>query len=130
MGERNAVMQLIERIAEHYDVQEVPFGRAYKWSPELVVLECSKCAKRTTYQRSKILGSEVIVCECGKANTARIRAELVIQLLDEEEYKAHYHPWLHDTNEQVQQHLRNEATYPKNSPWRYNDVTARDGIEE
>jgi hypothetical protein len=26
MGERNAVMQVIERIAEHYNVQEVLFG--------------------------------------------------------------------------------------------------------
>jgi hypothetical protein len=31
MGERNTVMmQVIERIAEHYDVQEVPFGRDYR----------------------------------------------------------------------------------------------------
>jgi hypothetical protein len=84
-------MRVIERIAEHYDVQEVPFGRDYRWSPEQVVAEC-KCGKRTTLKRSKIIGSEVTSCECGKDNTATIREELVIQLLDEE-YEAHHHPW-------------------------------------
>jgi hypothetical protein len=92
MGERNTVMQVIERIAEHYDVQEVPFGRDYRWSPEQVVLECSKCGKKTTYKRSEILSSKVVCCECGKGDTARIREELVIRLLDEE-YEAHHHPW-------------------------------------
>jgi hypothetical protein len=86
-------MQVIERIPEHYDVEEMPFGRAYRWSPEQVILECSKCGKRTTYKRSQVIGSEVIRCECGKGNTARIREELVMQVLDEEEYDAHHHPW-------------------------------------
>ena len=85
-------MQLIERIAEHYDVQEVPFGRDYQCSPEQVVLECSKCAKRKTYYSSQILGSGVISCECGKTNTATLREELLIGLIDEE-YEAHHHPW-------------------------------------
>ena len=92
MGERNDVVQLIERIAEHYDVEEVPFGRDYQWSPEQVVLECSKCGKRTAYKRSQLIGSELISCECGHANTARVREELVVQLLDDE-YEAHHHPW-------------------------------------
>ena len=85
-------MKVFERIPEHYDVEEMPFGRDYRWSPEQVVLKCSKCGKRTTYKRSEILGSEVIRCECGKGNTARIKEELVIQFLDEE-YEAHHHPW-------------------------------------
>jgi hypothetical protein len=122
-------MRVIERVAEHYAVQEMPFGRDYKWSPEQVILECSKCGKKTTHKRSEIIGSEVISCECGKANTAHIREELVIQLIDEE-YDAHHHPWDHDAKAQAKQHLRDEAAYTKDSPWRYNDVTARNGIEE
>ena len=122
-------MRVIERVAEHYDLQESPFGRAYRWSPERVVLECSKCAKRTTYKRSELIGSEVSSCRCGKDNTARIREELVIQVIDEE-YEAHHHPWEHDAKAQAKQQLRNEAAYPKDSAWRYNDVTARNGIEE
>ena len=122
-------MRVIERVAEHYDLQEMPFGRIYQWSAEQVVLEC-KCGKKITLKRSEIIGSEVISCECGKDNTARIREELIFQLLDEEEYEAHHHPWRYDTREQAKQHLRNEAVYPKGSTWRYNDVTARNGIEE
>jgi hypothetical protein len=123
-------VRVIERIAEHYDVQESPFGRAYRWSPEQVVVECGKCAKRTTYKRSEIIGSEVIGCECGKANTARIREELVIRMLDQEEYEAHHHPWRHDIQAQAKQHLQDQAAYRKDSPWRYNDVTARNADEE
>ena len=122
-------MRVIERVAEHYAVQEMPFGRDYKWSPEQVILECSKCGKKTTHKRSEIIGSELISCECGKANTAHIREELVIQLIDEE-YDAHHHPWDHDAKAQAKQHLRNDAAYTKDSAWRYNDVTARHGIEE
>ena len=68
-------------------------------------------------------------CECGKANTARIREELVIQLLDEE-YETHHHPWFYDAQEQAKQHKRDEAAYPKESPWRYNDVTSGHMAEE
>ena len=118
-------MKVFERIAEHYDVQEMSFGRDYKWSPEQVILECSKCGKKITLKRSEIIGSEVISCECGKGNTARVREELLIQVRDEE-YEAHHHPWLNDTQAQAKQHLRDEAAYPKDSPWRYNDVTLGD----
>ncbi len=117
-------MRVVERVAEHYDFQEVPFGRDYRWSPEQVVLECSKCGKKITLKRSEIIGSEVSSCECGKDNTARIREELILWLIDEEEFKAHHHPWRHDTQEQAKQHLRDETAYPKNSAWRYNDVTS------
>jgi hypothetical protein len=85
-------LEVFERIAEHYDVQEMPFGRAYHWSPEQVILECSKCSKKITLKRSEVIGSEVISCECGKDSTATVREELLIQLLDEE-YEAHHHPW-------------------------------------
>src|SRR5919199_3170825 len=122
---KGMLMRVVERIAEHYGVEESPFGRAYRWSPEQVVLECSKCGTKITHKRSQIIGSEVISCECDKANTAHIREELVIQVRDEE-YEAHHYPWLHDTKEQDNQHLRDEAAYPNDSPWRYNDVTLGD----
>jgi hypothetical protein len=122
-------MRVIERLAEHYEVQELPFARVYRWTPENVVVEC-KCGKRTTHTRSEIIGSEVTSCGCGEDPAAVIREELVIELLDEEEYEAHHHPWYHDAKAQAKQQLRNEAAYPKDSAWRYNDVTARGGIEE
>ena len=123
-------MKIVERIPAHYEVQEVgDFGRSYRWCPEQLVLECSECGTKLTLNRSEVISSEVISCECGKDDTAHIREELVIQVVDEE-YEAHHHPWDHDAKAQAKQHLRNEAVYPKGSAWRYNDVTARNGIEE
>ena len=123
-------MRIIKRVAGHYVVQETPFGRNYKWAPEQVVLECSKCAKRTTLKRSQINNSEGISCECGKCNTADIWEELVIEVLDEEQYEVHNYPWRHDAKAQDKQHTRDEVGHSKDSAWRYNDVTTRNGIEE
>src|SRR5947209_11292406 len=123
-------MQIIKRVAGHYEVQEKPFGRNYKWAPEKVVLECSKCGKRTTHKRSQIISSEGVSCECGKCDTTDIREELVIEVLDEEQYEAQNYPWRHDAKAQNKQHSRDEVGHPEDSAWRYNDVTARKGIEE
>jgi hypothetical protein len=73
-------VQILQRLKGHYEAAEVAFGVVYKWYPEQVVVEC-RCGKRATHKRSGLIGS-VIVCECG-ANTARIREELVIEVLDE-----------------------------------------------
>ena len=84
-------MQVIERIPEHYEVEEVEFGNVYSWYPESVVVECRACGKRMALKRWDIIVS-VPDCECGKGHTARIREELVIELLDED-YEPHHHPW-------------------------------------
>ena len=34
------------------------------------------------------------------------------------------HPWFYDAKERAQQHKEDEAAYPEDSPWRYNDITA------
>ncbi|MBV9454636.1 MAG: hypothetical protein JOZ19_11030 [Rubrobacter sp.] len=85
-------MEIIERIAERYDVHEMPLGKVYRWSPEQVLLRCSKCGKTMTYKKAEITEFEGFRCECGNDNTARVREELVLRLLDEE-YEAHHHPW-------------------------------------
>jgi hypothetical protein len=118
---RDLVMQVIERVAEHYDAQNTEFGRIYKWCPEGVVVEC-KCGKRMTLNRFDLIEAGAY-CECGMEHTASVREEVVIQLLDED-YEAHHHPWRYDLRSQADQHLRDEAAYPKGSPWRYNDVTS------
>jgi hypothetical protein len=83
--------KIVERVAEHYDTQEVEFGRIYRWCPEYVVLECTKCAKKMTLTRSELIDTQPD-CECGKGHTARAREEVVVHLLDED-YEAHQHPW-------------------------------------
>ena len=84
-------MQLIERVAEHYEVQEVELGRVYKWCPECVVVEC-KCGKRAVHKRAQLIGLEVTACECGKDEMARVREEVVFEVI-EEDYEATHHPW-------------------------------------
>ena len=47
-------MEVIERIAEHYDVQKTPLGRAYHWAPGYVVVKCD-CGKRLYLSSSKTI---------------------------------------------------------------------------
>jgi hypothetical protein len=42
---------IVERIKGHYDVQEVEFGRVYRWCPERVIVECG-CGERTSLTAS------------------------------------------------------------------------------
>lgn len=121
-------MRIIERLEEHYEVQEVPFGRSYKWCPECVVVECD-CGERRTFEMSTLVGSEA-VCECGADLTTEIeekqenhRQGALGQMLKDQE--ATHQPWLHDARAQAEQYLRDEANYPEGSPWRYDDVTSR-----
>jgi hypothetical protein len=83
--------KIIERVAEHYDTQEMEFGRTYIWCPECVVLECTKCGKKMTLTRSELIATQPD-CECGKGHTASVREEVVLELLDEN-YEGHHHPW-------------------------------------
>ena len=34
------MVQIVERVEEHYESREVPFGRVYEWHPAHVALEC------------------------------------------------------------------------------------------
>ncbi len=118
-------MQVIEYLDEHYETQEVPFGRSFKWCPESAVIMCA-CGTRATFKMSDFAGS-VDACACGADETAGIKealqshhTEVLGQLL--EDYQTTHHPWRYDTLPCAQQHRRDEATYPKDSPWRYNDL--------
>jgi len=120
-------MQIIERIEEHYEAQEVPFGRSYTWCPECVTVVCD-CGEQLTFKMS-VLTDSAAVCECGTDLTTNIQVKLHghPQELQEgrapEAYEASQHPWHHDARAQAKQHVRDEAAYPKGSPWRYNDIT-------
>ena len=116
------MVKIIERVAEHYDTQEMEFARTYIWCPESVVLECTKCAKKMTLTRSELIDTQP-ECECGKGHSASAREEVVLELVDEE-YEAHHHPWRYDLQSQEAQHLRGEVAYPEGSSWHYNDVTS------
>ena len=63
-------MKVIEYLEGRYTAQEEPFGVAYKWSPERVVIEC-KCGARPT------LTATMTVCSgCGVDHALIARREL------------------------------------------------------
>jgi hypothetical protein len=82
-------MWIIEHTEGHYETQDVEHGTVYRWCPESVMIECEGCGKKSTHPRSALIGS-LITCECGKDHTARVREELVFQVLDEDEDP---YPW-------------------------------------
>ena len=82
-------MRIVEQTEGHYEIQEVQFGKVYRWRPESVTIECEECKTRSIHTHSSLISS-VISCECGKDDTTRIREEVVIQVLEDD--KA-LHPW-------------------------------------
>ena len=108
--------KIVVRTEGHYEVQEAPFSRSYDWHPALVTLE-RDCGEKLT----STTASPTPTCRCGVDHSAIIRD------VQEREGRLHRHvahPWRYDSEEQAQQHLRNEAAQPEESPWRYNDVTS------
>ena len=109
--------RIIERVEAHYESREVPFGKTYEWHLGYVVLECD-CGEKLTLSGA----STATRCRCGADHVAAVRD------IQESEGRLRDNvsrPWHHDTRERAEQHLQDEAAYPKDSPWRYNDITAR-----
>ena len=67
-------MKATERIREHYDVEEVEFGKIYKWCPEGLIVEC-ECSQRWSVKRAELLSGSLSTCECGKYHMDGIREE-------------------------------------------------------
>ncbi len=108
--------RIIERVEAHYESREVPFGKTCEWHPGYVALE-GDCGERLT------LASTITRCGCGAG------CGPVVSDIREREGQLREkvsHPWHHDARERTEQHLRDEAAYPGDSPWRYNDITARE----
>ena len=109
--------RIIEDRKAHYETHEVPFGRSYEWHPEQVDFECD-CGRRFAVTST----SPATTCPCGADHSGIVRGirRRGAGLLDE----ANHH-WLHDDQEQEEQHQRDDAAHPECSPWRYNDITSR-----
>ena len=113
------MVQIIERVQAHYEAREVPFGKVYEWHPAHVALECD-CGEKL------ILTATDTITTCGRCG-----ADLATFVHDIREREGRLpdkltHPWFHDDKRQAEQHLRDDGTYPKGSPWRYNDITGAD----
>jgi hypothetical protein len=108
--------KIIERVEAHYEAREVPFGKVYEWHPTNIVLECD-CGEKVTLTATSSISS------CGRCG-----AGLGSFVHDLEVHEGHLpnslaHPWFYDARVRAEQHLRDEATYPEDSPWRYDDIT-------
>jgi hypothetical protein len=80
------VAKVIERLDAHYEVQDVPMGKVYRWCPERVLVECD-CGETPT-----LAASATICGKCGEDHTL-----LIQQVLDPrpEEEKENEYPWRH-----------------------------------
>jgi hypothetical protein len=110
------VARITERVEAHYEACEVPFGKIYEWHPAHIALECD-CGEKVTITAT----STITTCP-------RCAADLGGFVHDIQEREGRLpdnltHPWFYDAQVRAQQHLRDEAAYPKGSPWRYNDIT-------
>jgi hypothetical protein len=110
------MVQILERVQAHYESREMPFGKVYVWHPASVVLECD-CGEKGTLTAT----STTTTC-------SRCGADLGTFVYEIREREGRLpdnltHPWFYDAKERAQQHKRDEATYPKGSRWRYNDIT-------
>jgi hypothetical protein len=111
--------KVTERVEAHYEAREVPFGKVYEWHPAYVALECD-CGEKLT------LTATSTITTCGRCG-----ADLGGFVHDIQEREGRLpdeltHPWFHDAQARTGQRLRDEAAYPKGSPWRYDDITAQD----
>ena len=65
-----------ESVGGRYEVQDVEFGKVYRWRPEGVVVEC-ECGRRPT------LTGSMTVCACGVDHAGVVREELAHREEDE-----------------------------------------------
>jgi hypothetical protein len=108
------------RVEGHYEVEESPFSRSYKWHPSAITLVCD-CGEEMAVTDA----SADSTCRCGADHSAPIDDALIndIRARESQLRDVVTHPWNHDVTEQAAQHLRDEAAYPEDSPRRYDDVT-------
>jgi hypothetical protein len=67
--ERRLIVRVTEHIKGRYEIQEVPFGRVYRWRPGWTAVECD-CGKRLT------LTGATTACGCG-ADASTVLREML-----------------------------------------------------
>ena len=108
--------KIIERVEACYEAREIPFGKVYEWHPAYIAIVCD-CGERMILTAT----SPKTVCRCG--------ADVGSFVNDFQEREGRLpdrltHPWFYDAKERAEQHQQDEAAYPEDSSWRYDDVTA------
>src|SRR3982751_2400810 len=107
----------------HYEVDETPFGRSYKWHPAYAILP-SKCGAELA------LSGASTTPVCSRCGTAHSGVTNDIQKREDRLGHEVTHPWHYDAQEQAEQHLKDEAAHAEGSAWRYNDITSHGTDDE
>jgi hypothetical protein len=76
--------KVIERACARYEVEEVEYGKVYRWQPETVVVEC------TCGEEASLTPSEPACEECGAEYKGLVREDLSDLQPKNDEY---VHPW-------------------------------------
>lgn len=84
------MLTIIERTEGHYEVQEVEFGRVYRWYPKCVNIEC-ECGERLS-----LTASSTATCpRCGANHASTLREELTVERVEDQTL----HPWRYDARD-------------------------------
>ena len=76
--------KIVERARARYEVEEVEYGKVYRWQPETVVVECG-CG-----EEASLTSSETACKECGAEHTRLVRENMPdLQSQNDEDV----HPW-------------------------------------
>ena len=76
--------KVIERTRARYELEDVEYGKVYRWKPERVMVECG-CGEKTS-----LTHSETACEECGAEHTGLAREDLSDRQLQGDE---DVHPW-------------------------------------
>ena len=76
-------MATVEYIEGCYEVQDIEFGKVYKWHPESILIECG-CGENPS-----LTSSQTICVWCGADHASIIREELATRRPEDETT----HPW-------------------------------------
>ncbi len=76
--------KVIERARARYEVEDVEYGKVYRWQPEAVVVEC------TCGEEAALTPSETACEECGAEHTGLFREDLSDRQPQSDE---DIHPW-------------------------------------
>jgi hypothetical protein len=76
------VAKVVGRVEACYDVEEVEYGKVYRWQPETLVVECG--------QETAITPSEDTCEECGAEHAGLVREDLSNRQSQNDE---DVHPW-------------------------------------
>jgi hypothetical protein len=78
------VAKIVERVRAGYEVEEVEYGKVYRWKPESIAIEC-ECGEEMALTQS-----ETACEECGAEHSGIVREDLSDRQPQGDEEA---HPW-------------------------------------